>query len=221
MLELIHMPLCPYGRKVRLVLAEKRVEARLTTAIPWDLGEAVYDLNPAGELPVLLDGGRPLAESCAIAEFLEETRADPALIPGNVHERAEVRRLVHWFDMKFARDVTGNILNEKVYKPLKRAGEPEMARIRAGIRNLHIHLDYIGFLSEHRNWLAGRHLSLADFAAGAHLSCLDYVGIVPWSKYPEAAEWYRRLKSRPAFRGLLADRVPGFLPPEHYADPDF
>jgi glutathione S-transferase len=221
MLELIHMPLCPYGRKVRLVLAEKKAEARLTTASPWDLGEDIYDLNPAGELPVLLDGGRPLAESGAIAEFLDEIRTEPPLIPGDAHERAEVRRLVDWFDIKFARDVTGNILREKVYKPLKRAGEPDMTRIRTGIRNLNIHLDYVSYLSEQRNWLAGEVLSLADFAAGAHLSCLDYVGIVPWSKFPEAAEWYRRLKSRPAFRGLLSDRIPGFLPPEHYADLDF
>lgn len=221
MLELIHMPLCPYGRKVRLVLAEKKAEARLTTANPWDMGDAIYDLNPAGELPVLLDGGTPLADSGAITEFLEETRPHPALIPGGVHERAEVRRLISWFDAKFARDVTDNILYEKVHKPLKRAGEPDMSRIRAGIRNLNVHLDYVSYLSLNRNWLAGNALSLADFAAGAHLSCLDYVGIVPWSKYPEATEWYQRLKSRPAFRGLLADRIPGFLPPEHYADLDF
>ncbi|MFP4002194.1 MAG: glutathione S-transferase family protein [Alphaproteobacteria bacterium] len=221
MLELIHMPLCPWGRKVRLVLAEKKMEARLTTASPWDMGDAIYDLNPAGELPVLLDGERPLADSGAIAEFLEETRREPSLIPGNAHERAEVRRLAAWFDVKFARDVTGNILDEKIYKLLKRAGEPDMARIRAGIRNLNVHLDYVSYLSRHRNWLAGQHLSLADFAAGAHLSCLDYVGVVPWSKFSEAAEWYRRLKSRPAFRGVLADRIPGFRPPEHYADPDF
>ncbi|MEO0820795.1 MAG: glutathione S-transferase family protein, partial [Pseudomonadota bacterium] len=53
-------------------------------------------------------------------------------------------------------------------------------------------------------------------------SCLDYCGDVPWDDYPAVRNWYAVLKSRPSFRGLLADHVPGFpIPPPHYADLDF
>lgn len=221
MLELIHLPLCPFGRKVRLVLAEKKIDARLVTASPWTMGDEIYDINPAGQLPVLIDGERAIPESNAIMEFLEETHPEPRLLPGGPSERAETRRLIAWFDLKFDREVTSRVLGEKVHKPLKRAGEPDMGRIRTGIQNLNIHMDYIGYLVNRRNWLAGGELSAGDFAAAAHLSCLDYVGVVPWAKYPDAKDWYARVKSRPAFRGLLADRVPGFIPADHYTDLDF
>jgi hypothetical protein len=55
-------------------------------------------------------------------------------------------------------------------------------------------------------------MTLADFAAAAQLSCLDYVSDVPWDKYEAVKDWYAKIKSRPAFRSLLADQVPGFRP---------
>ena len=64
-------------------------------------------------------------------------------------------------------------------------------------------------------------ISAADLTAAAHLSCLDYLGDVPWDEHPVAKEWYARLKSRPSFRPLLADHWPGTNPPEHYANLDF
>jgi glutathione S-transferase len=83
------------------------------------------------------------------------------------------------------------------------------------------HLNYIGWLAETRRWLAGGMLSLADFAAAGHLSTLDFLGEVDWSLAPPAKEWYARIKSRPSFRGVLADRVPGLTAAAHYADLDF
>ena len=82
-------------------------------------------------------------------------------------------------------------------------------------------MTYIGWLAETRRWLAGPSLSLADFAAAAHLSALDFIGDVDWTLSAPARDWYARMKSRPCFRSLLADRVSGVLPPAHYADLDF
>jgi glutathione S-transferase len=82
-------------------------------------------------------------------------------------------------------------------------------------------MEYIGWLADNRRWLAGDHISIADFAAAAHLSSLDFIGDVEWSVSGGAREWYAKVKSRPCFRGLLQDQVPGFLPPKHYADLDF
>ena len=62
---------------------------------------------------------------------------------------------------------------------------------------------------------------MADLAAAAHLSCLDYLGDVPWRESDSAKQWYQRVKSRPSFRPLLADHVSGITPPRTYADLDF
>ena len=64
-------------------------------------------------------------------------------------------------------------------------------------------------------------MSMADIAAGAHISVADYLGEVPWEEFAIAKTWYARLKSRRAFRSILADRVPGALPVAHYPDLDF
>jgi glutathione S-transferase len=117
--------------------------------------------------------------------------------------------------------VTRNLTGEKYLKRMSNEGQPDAARLRAGYANIKPHLDYLGWLAEHRKYLAGATISLADFCAAAHLSVLDFTGDVDWQRSPAAREWYARMKSRPSFRALLADRVPGMTPPEHYADLDF
>jgi glutathione S-transferase len=64
-------------------------------------------------------------------------------------------------------------------------------------------------------------MTLADFAAAAQLSVLDYSSDVDWDRHAVVKDWYAKIKSRPSFRGLLADQVAGFPPPPHYADLDF
>jgi glutathione S-transferase len=219
---LYHVALCPFSRKVRVVLNEKALAHQLQVEKVWDRRPQFLALNPAGQVPVLVeDDGFVLAESGAICEYLEEIAAKPVLLGTKPKARAEVRRLVGWFDLKFDRDVTRNLVGEKMMKRFLGLGEPNSAAIRAGHANLPIHLDYISYLAERRSWLAGDDLSLADIAAAAHLSCLDYIGDVPWAKYPVAKDWYVRLKSRPSFRPLLADHIAGMPPPRHYADLDF
>ena len=117
--------------------------------------------------------------------------------------------------------MTEPLVGEKMMKRFLGLGEPNSAAIRAGKANLGYHLDYITFLVERRRWLAGDHFSLADISAAAHLSALDYLGDVPWDAHDPAKEWYARIKSRPSFRPLLADHIPGAPPPKHYADLDF
>ncbi|HEX2752604.1 MAG TPA: glutathione S-transferase family protein, partial [Alphaproteobacteria bacterium] len=136
-------------------------------------------------------------------------------------QRAETRRLVAWFDHKFNAEVTENLVGEKMMKRFLKMGEPHGPSIRAGHANIHYHLDYIGFLTERRRWLAGDDISLADIAAAAHLSAIDYIGDVPWDEHKAAKDWYARIKSRPSFKPLLDDVIPGFAPPSHYQDLDF
>jgi glutathione S-transferase len=231
MFTLIHYPLCPFSRSIRLALAECEVDVRFEQEKPWDWDDGFLQINPAGSLPVLKDGAEIICGSYAISEYLADTGADEtgdarafAFFPGDESERAEARRLVDWFHAKFEAEVSSYLLGEKLYRrfdPAKGGGAPDMELVRAGQANLRYHLSYIGHLCSARNWLAGEHLSFADLAAAAHLSCIDYLGDVPWGEAEPAKEWYARIKSRRSFRTLLTDRVPGLKPPDHYADPDF
>ena len=219
---LYHLPLSPYARKVRLVLAEKRLPFELRLEKAWERRHEYLELNPAGTVPTLIeDNGLVIPDSTVICEYLDEAYPESSLIGHTLADRIEVRRLCAWFDGKFALEVTQNLYGEKFLRRLARRGNPDPAAIRTGYTALRYHLDYVGWLAETRKWLAGSALSIADFAAAAHLSTLDFIGELDWSISPPAKDWYARIKSRPSFRGLLADRVPGTTPPPHYADLDF
>lgn len=219
---LYHLPLSPFSRKVRLLLHELGLEFELQQEKVWERREGFLALNPAGKVPVLVEpDGSVLSDSQAICEFLEEVYGGQRLMGRDNHARAEVRRLIGWFDGKFHEEVTALILYEKVNKRLMGYGTPDSTAIRAGMANIAYHLDYIAFLTDRRNYLAGDTFSLADIAAAAHLSCLDYISAVPWEHNEIAKEWYARVKSRRSFRPLLTDHVGGMPAPEHYANLDF
>jgi glutathione S-transferase len=219
---LYHTLLSPAARKVRIVLAEKDLDFTMKAERTWERRPEFLALNPAGEVPVLIEpDGTVLADATAIVEYLDEVYREKMLIGINAIDRAEVRRLVAWFDIKLNLEVTENLLGEKMMKRYRGQGQPNSQAIRAGHANLPHHLDYIGYLIERRRWLAGDHFSVADIAAAAQLSSLDYIGDVPWDDHELAKEWYARIKSRPSFRAILADHLPGTSPPPHYADLDF
>lgn len=224
---LIHFVLDPFSRRIRLSLAEYGVGVDFIEEAPWEPSHDLFELNPAGTLPVYLeDSSTPVSGMEAIGEFLEETKSSRArLIPGDAVARAEVRRLVGWFDVKFYAEVSEPLLTERVirrYLPRERGGGgPDMARVRQAAQHLRTHLAYIGHLADHHTWLAGEDLSIADLAAAAHVSVVDYFGDVPWADYPSTKSWYQRIKSRPSFRPLLADTVRGMAPAASYADLDF
>ena len=217
-----HIPLSPSCRKVRLVLAEKRLPFELLTERVWERREEYLHLNPAGTVPTLIEeNGLVIPDSGVICEYLDEAYPDAPLLGRTLAERVEVRRVVAWFDGVFAQDVTRPLYGEKLLKRLAGRGNPDASSLRQGYTNLRNHLDYIGWLAENRRYLAGSELSLADFAAASHLSSLDFAGEVDWTANSAARDWYARIKSRPSFRKLLADVIPGITPPAHYADLDF
>ncbi|WBU57243.1 FtsZ-binding protein FzlA [Paracoccus sediminicola] len=219
--RLYHSPLSPFSRKVRLVLAEKRIEVELAEERYWEQDPELYRRNPAGKIPVLRLDGMLLAESQAICEYLDETVPVPPLMPDGAAGRYEVRRLCAWFDDKFNAEVTRPVLNERVWKKVQKTGYPDSRVVKAGLGAIKVHIDYMHRLLEERRWLAGPTLSIADFAAAAHFSCLDYISDVDWDRSDLVRQWYATIKSRPAFRNVLADQVPGIHPAAHYALLDF
>ena len=221
MLRLYHSPLSPFCRKVRLCLAEKRMEAELVEEKYWERSADFLRRNPAGKVPILRIEGKAFTESMAICEYLEDIHPDPELIPKAAEERYEVRRLVAWFDDKFHQEVTSKLLYERVIKKISGQGFPDSKNVKQGARSIKFHISYMEWLLERRRWLAGEDMSLADFAAAAHFSALDYISDVDWTRSPVVKDWYAKIKSRPAFRSILADQVSGFPPPLHYNDLDF
>ena len=221
MIRLYHFPLSPFCRKVRLTLAEKRLEVELVEERYWEQDPEFLRRNPAGKVPVLKMDTKLMTESQAICEYLEETVPNPALMPRDAETRHEVRRLCAWFDDKFHTEVTSKLLYERVYKKIMGQGYPDSKNVKSGATRIKYHIDYLGWLLEQRRWLAGDVMTLADFAAAAHLSALDYISDVDWNRNALVKDWYAKIKSRPAFRPLLSDQIPGFPPPEHYADLDF
>ena len=224
---LIHFALDPFSRRMRLALAEYGVATELIDEMPWNPSPDIFELNPAGTVPVYMeDSASPVSGVEAISEYLEETKGRRlSLIPGDAFERAEVRRIVGWFDVKFYAEVSEPVLSEKIIRRFlprdQGGGGPDMNRVRQSAARLREHLDYVGHLADRRPWLAGDGLSLADLAAAAHISVVDYFGDVPWTDYPVAKSWYQRIKSRPSFRALLGDTVRGMAPAAVYADLDF
>jgi glutathione S-transferase len=230
MAQLFHHPLCPHSRFIRLLLGEYGIEPDLVEERVFERRTEFLVLNPAGQTPVLVEhSGLVVPGAATIAEYLDETRGlalgDRRLLPADPGGRVEVRRLLDWFNLKFFAEVSDWLVTEKVYKRFmtreQGGGAPDMALVRAARSNIRYHLRYIGYLIGRRNWLAGATLTHADLAAAAHLSSVDFLGDVPWDEDEAAKQWYARVKSRPAFRALLADRIPGLMPAAVYADLDF
>jgi glutathione S-transferase len=227
MLTLLHHLLCPHSRYVRLILGEYALEARLVEERFWERREEFLALNPAGEIPVLVQDGQPAVPGAGvIAEYLQETHnGETNLMPVAIPHRVEVRRLANWFNDKFHAEVSGPLVNERVFKrhmtKEQGGGPPDTDALRAARHNIRYHLAYIGWLVGTRDWLAGDRLSLADLAAAGHLSAVDYLGEVPWNEDEAAKNWYARVKSRPSFRPILADVLAGLPPSKSYANLDF
>ena len=219
MWHLHQFSLCPFSRKVRILLGEKGVVYDLVDQRPWEGGDDLFKLNAAGRVPILEDRARGLAicDSRAICEYLEETVERSSMLGGRATERAEARRLVALFDENFYADVTGPLFHEKYLKRAVLRQPPDGRVLREAMRLAHGHLDYIDWLVDTRSWLAGSRMSLADLAAAAQISVADYLGGIDWDGHDQARSWYSVFKSRPSFRPLLGERTEGVVPPRHYA----
>lgn len=222
---LLHHPLDPASRLVRLMLAEYGVTAELEEASPWVRGKNLTDLNPAATVPLLTDRGMtPVIGPLAVIHFIEEHYAPDTvagLVPADGEDRAEMWRLYDWVMGRFNDEVTRYVIEEKVGKREQKAGTPDPSILRAAKVNLSEHLAYFTYLFATRRWLGGDLMTMADFALAAHLSALDYLGDVNWGSAHETRDWFARIKSRPAFRPLLTDKVFGMPPSKSYADLDF
>ena len=140
---LYHFPLCPFSRTVRLCLFEKNISYVLVFEKTWERRIDFLRLNPAGTVPVFEDeDGTILSDYRSICEYLNETRVGLELFGDNPKFRAEVRRLLGWFDMLFYPEVYQTLVVNKALKKLQDGTEPNATLIRIGRQNLKRHLNY-------------------------------------------------------------------------------
>lgn len=207
---------------IRVILNEKKAEHKLVEEKFWQRRDEFLALNPAGNTPVLLlENGEPIAGFFAIAEYLEEKLPGKKLLPKNLEQKAEVRRLIDWFGIKIYLEVSKNLLGERFFKRKEGVSMPNTKALAAGRRNILYHMDYIEFLTEDHNWLVGDELSMADIIAACQFSCLDFFGDVPWNQSEKVKHWYQMIKCRPSFRVILEDKIPGLSPSPNYKNLDF
>lgn len=222
MRQLYSYPLCSFSRLVRIYLKEKSLDFELLNDLPWARKRIFSEKHMLSDIPTLIDNDGTVLEGWyAIVEHLEQVYRSVSFFGGSHREKAETRRIMTIFNEMFFADVIQNIVFEKAIKKYIENSSPDSSRIRVGNANIKKYFNYISWLTERRNWLAGDNFSLADISAAAQISSIDYMGSVDWDAYPEVKMWYVRIKSRPSFRDILHDRVSNILPAEHYHLLDF
>jgi glutathione S-transferase len=225
MVKLLQHRLDPASRLARLMCAEYGVPLDLEDAKPWLREPGLLEMDPSARGPILIpDGEPPVVGALAIVHAIEDRWSPSAvagLFPAQPHQRAEMWRVLDWVLLKLNDEVTRYVVEEKIVKRDKRGATPEPGVLRVAKANLVEHLLYFNWLFATRHWVAGDVMTLADFALAAHLSVLDYMGDVAWDTSLETRHWYARIKSRPAFRTLLNDRVAGMPAAAGYSDLDF
>ena len=147
MWQLYQFPLCPFSRKVRLTMAEKGIAVELVRVSPWLDDDDFADLTPQKQTPVLVEAskGIVLIDSTAIAEYFEETVDRAPMIPGTAPNRAEIRRLVSWFDIKLYHDAVAPLMHERMLKRLITREPPDAQALRRAMTAIDSHLDYLDY----------------------------------------------------------------------------
>lgn len=223
MYSLYNSVICPFSKQIRIILSEKQIPFHLIDEDYWNYDLAFAKINPAMDLPVLIEpDGKSIIGIYAVIEYLFELNQKDELFTTDTYQKAEIRRLVSWFNDKFYREVSKLIIDERVIKYYLAQGEPDSEILRIAKHNMNSHVKYIDYLLTRRKWLVGEHLTIIDLIAAAHFSILDYLGNINWSSVSSIfKDWYCLVKSRPAFRNILSDRIIGFNANKNYANLDF
>ncbi|RYE06188.1 MAG: glutathione S-transferase family protein [Rickettsiaceae bacterium] len=222
MIKLYHYPLCPLSRQIRVILKELNVIFSIVKEDYWLNNKDFLKINPAGNLPVLTElSNHNISGIYPIMEYINDEYSELHLMKGNSIAKAEIRRLFYWFNDKFYTEVTNILIDEKIIRLISRIGSPRTEYIKIAKNNLSIHLNYLSNLLQTRGMLSGESLTIADIAAACQISVIDYFGEINWNNWPQVQLWYSTIKSRPSFRPILQDHIPGFTPSTVYADLDF
>lgn len=205
MLRLWHLDRSPFGWKVRMVLAEKRVPHDIVVPKDKNVSEEFGRLNPFRLTPVLEIGpGRVLYESTVICEYLEEAYPEPHLLPSEPWERARIRLLEDVTDQYVYPAIREYRATLFEYAPPflvpKDPASIDRAKVDSALAKVREHLDRLERELAGHSWFGGDLVSLADVALAAPLTAtLELLGVLPDAAYPRLADWARRIKARESY----------------------
>ncbi len=195
--KLLASPTSPYARKVRIVMAEKRIECELEMVDVWAAETRIQDHNPLGQVPCLImeDGGA-VFDSRTIVEYLDLLTPVSHLIPGNGRERVEVRTWEALADGLLDAAVLVRLEHTQRASHQQSAAwvERQMSKVRAALKSASTGLG-------ERPWCNGQSYTLADIALGCALGWLDFrFPSIDWrTAHPNLARHYEKLSARPSF----------------------
>ena len=222
MYTLYHFPLCPFSRKLRVMMNEKEINYDLKLYEFWNKNKQNYKLTKFGSVPILVAGKNVFQHSYLASSYLERVYNNVELIPKDFNKNLHVKTMCLWFEEKFFNDVVYHFLYQKVINFLSSNTSPDTNVLNIAKENLIHYFNYIESILAHSTWIAGDFFTLSDITAACQISVLDYLGIIDWKKTPPAiVDWYCVIKSRSSFQSLLEDRIIGFQPPAHYGKLDF
>ena len=214
---LYHYYLCPSSRFIRLVLEEYKILYDTQLENYWKPQKEFLLLNPAGHLPVLINlENYALIGANVCMEYFKDLNLKLNLMNDDYKEQAEIRRICHWFEIVFKKEVLDPIIYEKVYSRVVENINPNSNNIRSALKNLNFHIEYFDYLLKNKDWIAGDNLTYSDLIASANFSIMDYLGLLDFRKCQYIKEWYLKLKSRPSFKILLKDQIVGLNPDNNY-----
>ena len=200
-MKLIGSHTSPFVRKVRIVLAEKKIEYDFVIDSPWLEGSKVPSINPLGKIPALvLDDDTPLFDSRVIVEYIDSVTPNNKLIPAPSRERTEVKR---WEAVADGICDAAAAIFLEAKRPKAQQSEDWIVRQRGKImRGLEFMAEELG----EKPFCMGTHLSLADIAVGAALGylCFRFADIDWQAAHPNLGRLYAKLMQRPS----LADTAP-------------
>ena len=223
-------PFCPFSRKVTFFLDERGIDYQLTDVKYWLRDKDFVKLNQASETPVLknMQTQEVICDSLLICDYIDEREIKEDelgyfnFLGNGLPEKYEIQRLHMWFDKKFYNEVSKGFIEEIFLNYVKGNKSTDMNRINVVLHNLEKHILYIEYLLSKRKWLACESFTIADMAASAQLSILDYMGYIDWNKYRKLKDWYIVIKSKQGFKKILYDtKIIGFKPSAYYTELDF
>ncbi|MCV6590978.1 MAG: glutathione S-transferase family protein [Marinobacterium sp.] len=175
-LTLHGVPLSPFVRKVRIVLAEKALPYEINMVVPYVTPQEYSQINPLRKIPALEDGETIICDSAVICDYLEHKKPTTALYPDNPTDRAQALWLEKYADYELAPDSTFKVFFQHIVCPtLKKPSDP--AIIQDAVNNLiPPHLDYLENQLNGQQWFVNNTFSIADIAIACQLINLQHAG---------------------------------------------
>ncbi|MDC3024017.1 glutathione S-transferase family protein, partial [Alphaproteobacteria bacterium] len=147
MYKLYYMPLNFYCRAARIILLEKKINFQIVNEPFWKRRIEFLKINPAGDLPVVVDQNRTnIIGYEGLVEYLEDQGVGAKLLGDSPLKRLEVRRICMWVGRKLQKEVMENILDERVFNSLKENSQPSSNILNAGRKNLNNHMKYFDWI---------------------------------------------------------------------------